>query len=120
MRSPGACASGDWISQAQLKKAGARAPAFLVYPWSICSSMRLLGFADRLIEREIERVGSGEVAAPSLFVVDLEAVDYDRVLILNRLFNHILACDLDTAIVVHARTGRDEAAHDDVLLEAAQ
>ena len=34
---------------------------------------------------------------------------------LERLFNHVLAGDLEAAIVIHASAGRDEAAQDYVL-----
>ena len=38
----------------------------------------------------------------------------------HRLLDHILAGDLHLAVVLHAGAGRNQAAHDDVLLEAAQ
>src|SRR5436309_2466504 len=38
----------------------------------------------------------------------------------HRLFDDILAGDLHAAIILHARSSRDQPAHDDVLLETAQ
>ncbi len=36
------------------------------------------------------------------------------------LFDNVLAGDLHVPVVIHAGSGRDEAAHDDVFLQAAQ
>ena len=49
-----------------------------------------------------------------------DAVESEIGFVHDLLFDDVLAGDLHAAVVLHAGAGRDQAAHDDVLLEAAQ
>src|SRR5215213_12000422 len=43
-----------------------------------------------------------------------------EVAVAARLINGLVAVNTDVAVELHARSGRNQSAHDDVLLEAAQ
>src|SRR4051794_29470383 len=88
-------------------------------PASSASSGTLIVITLLLLrERFLARVlgqSAGVLEASLLFV----AGDYVERGLGHGLLHHILAGDLHLAIMLHAGAGRDEAAHDDVLLETA-
>src|SRR5579883_1581626 len=79
------------------------------------SSLTVLLFGQRFLARVLRKPAS--VLQPRLLVVTRDGVERR---LCHRLLHHVLARDLYLAVILHAGAGRNQAAHDHVLLQAAQ
>lgn len=78
----------------------------------------LFRFADGLVDVQVEGFAT-ELAALGLLVVDVEGAGHD-IGFRERIFDDNLAGDFDVAEVIHAGSGKDLGAHDDVFVETAE
>src|SRR5262249_25080299 len=60
------------------------------------------------------------IKRPGFLFVATQTLHRQRLGLLDNLFLDVLAGDLNLPVILHARSGRNQPAHDDVLLQATQ